>query len=107
MKCRHWANKYGEIHIVCGPLLFNRQHRTIGKNRVVVPEAFFKVVLCMQGTPKAIGFIYWNEETNKPVKSYVNTIDQVERITGIDFFPALPDDIENKVEANSNIDDWE
>jgi endonuclease G len=107
MKCRHWANKYGEIYIVCGPLLFNKQHRTIGKNRVVVPEAFFKVVLCMQGTPKAIGFIYRNEETNKPVKSYVNTIDQVERITGIDFFPALPDDIENKVEANSNIDDWE
>jgi endonuclease G len=61
----------------------------------------------MQGTPKAIGFIYRNEETNKPVKSYVNTIDQVERITGINFFPSLPDDIENKVEANSNIDDWE
>jgi len=30
----------------------------------------------------------------------------VERITGIDFFPALPDSIENKVEAYSNLEDW-
>jgi endonuclease G len=27
-------------------------------------------------------------------------------ITGIDFFPALPDDIENKVEAKADINDW-
>lgn len=107
IKCREWAKAYGKIYIVCGPVLLNKKHRTIGKNRVVVPEAFFKVVLCLEGTPKGIGFIYRNEKTNKPIKSYVNTIDQVERITGIDFFPALPDDIENKVEANSNIDDWE
>lgn len=32
----------------------------------------------------------------------MNTIDQVERITGIDFFPELPDNIENKVEGEAN-----
>lgn len=106
MKCRTWARSYGKIHIVCGPVLFNKQHRTIGKNKVVVPEAFFKVVLCLTGTPKAIGFIYRNEETKKPIKSYVNSIDEVERITGIDFFPSLPDDVENRVEATANLDDW-
>ena len=30
----------------------------------------------------------------------------MKRITGIDFFPALPDDIENEVEAKANINDW-
>ena len=60
----------------------------------------------MKGTPKAIGFIYKNTDGNRPKDAYVNTIDQVERITGIDFFPQLPDNIENKVEAEKNLDDW-
>ena len=68
--------------------------------------AFFKVVLCMVGTPKAIGFIYKNVGGNRSKDYYVNTIDEVERITGIDFFSALPDDIEEKVEAESNLSDW-
>jgi endonuclease G len=33
-------------------------------------------------------------------------VDDVERITGIDFFPTLPDDIENQVESYSNIENW-
>lgn len=106
-KCRVWARQYGEIYIVSGPLLFNKRHKTIGKNRVVVPEAFYKVVLCLQGTPKAIGFIYRNEANNKRMSSYVNTVDDVERLTGLDFFSALPDNVEQKVEATADLGDWE
>ena len=51
-------------------------------------------------------FIYKNNEGNNPLDSYVNTVDEVERITGIDFFPALPDDIEKAVEASYNLKDW-
>lgn len=104
--CRKWAKTYGSIYIVAGPVLFKGKHKTIGKNKVTVPEAFFKVVLCMEGTPKAIGFIYRNKSGNRPKSYYVNTIDDVERITGIDFFPALPDKVENEVEATSSLDDW-
>ena len=106
MDCRKWARKYGEVYIVCGPVLTKSEHETIGDNRVVVPEAFFKVVLCLTGKPKAFGFIVRNTEGNKKRDLYYNTVDQVERITGIDFFPALPDDIENKVESEANINDW-
>lgn len=106
MDCRKWAKKYGGVYIVCGPIFLNREHETMGKNKVVVPEAFFKVVLCLQGTPKAIGFVVRNNEGKKKKDQFINTVDDVERITGIDFFPALPDDIENEVEAYSNIDDW-
>ena len=105
-QCRKWAKRYGQIYIVAGPILYRQKHKTIGTARVVVPEAFFKVVLCMAGTPKAIGFIYKNVGGNRPKDYYVNTIDEVERITGIDFFSALPDDIEKKVEAESNLSDW-
>ena len=104
--CRDWANKYGDIYIVAGPILYKGKHKTIGPNKVTVPEAFFKVVLCMNGTPKAIGFIYKNQPCNNPQSSYVNSIDQVERITGFDFFPNLPDEIEEIVEAKANLSEW-
>lgn len=104
--CRKWAKKYGELYIVCGPVLLNREHETIGSNKVAVPEAFFKVILRLNPQPAAIGFIVRNNEGTKKRDYYVNTVDDVERITGMDFFSALPDDIENEVEAHANINDW-
>lgn len=104
--CRRWAKEYGGVYVVCGPILYKGKHKTIGKNKVVVPKAFFKVVLRTGENPKAIGFIYKNAEGNRPKGDYVNTVDEVERITGIDFFPSLPDDVENKVEATADIADW-
>ena len=104
--CRKWAKEYGDLYIVCGPVLLNREHETIGENKIVVPEAFFKVILCLKPKPKAVGFVIRNNEGKKKRDQYINTVDEVERITGIDFFPALSDDIENEVEAYSNLDDW-
>lgn len=106
MDCRRWARNFGDIYIVCGPIYMNREHEVIGSNKVIVPEAFFKVILCLNGNPKAIGFIVRNTDGTKKRDLYYNSIDQVERITGIDFFPALPDDIENVVEAEADINDW-
>ena len=107
-ECRRWAQEEGRIYIVCGPVLYNRRHRTIGKeHKITVPEAFFKVILCADSNPpKAIGFLYENTSGNHPLDSYINTVDDVERITGIDFFPALPDDIEEKVEARYDLKLW-
>jgi endonuclease G len=73
---------------------------------VVVPEAFFKVVLSLGDHPKAIGFIYKNTSGNHPLDAYVNSVDEVERITAIDFFPALPDEVEKSIEAQKDINDW-
>lgn len=103
--CRTWAEDYGDIYIVCGPILYRSKHKRIGKG-VVVPEAFFKVVLRLKPHPEAIGFIYKNEDGNRPMGDYVNTVDQVERITGIDFFPFLPDATEKDVESRCNLDHW-
>ena len=106
MDCRKWAQKYGDVYIVCGPVFLKCEHETIGANKVFVPEAFFKVILCLQGKPKAIGFVVRNNEGKKKRDQFVNTVDDVERITGMDFFPALPDSIEEVVEAHANLDDW-
>ena len=106
MACRRWARKYGEVFIVCGPILMNRQHATIGKNRVVVPEAFFKVVLCLNGEPKGIGFVCRNTDGNRPKDLYVNTIAQVERITGLRFFQNLDLEVAEQVKSVADLDAW-
>lgn len=107
--CRRWAEQEGRIYIVCGPIFYKGKPRTIGReHRVAVPDAFFKVVLCADSKqPRAIGFIYKNTAGNRKLDSYVNTVDQVERITGIDFFPALPDDVERRVEAKADLGEWQ
>ena len=104
--CREWTCQNKTLYVVCGPLLYDRKHKTIGQHKVVVPDAFYKVVLSLT-PPKAIGFIYKNTSGNKPLDAYVNSVDQVERLTGIDFFPDLPDSVEQEVEAECEINDWE
>lgn len=106
-QCRRWAAQYDNIYIVCGPIFYDKKHKTIGRNRIPVPEAFFKVVLRLGRNPQAIGFIYKNTGGNRPKGDYVNTVDEVERITGIDFFPSLPDSVEKVVEATADLDNWQ
>ena len=107
--CRRWAEK-DKLYIVCGPILYKKAvNPPIGKeHKIHVPDAFFKVILAgiEKGKPRAIGFIYKNIAGNRPLDSYINTIDQVERITGLDFFPALPDKIENKIEKECDLKIW-
>lgn len=108
MQCRRWAKEYGDIYVVSGPILFHSRHATIGQeHHVTVPEAFFKVVLCLKGTPKAIGFIYRNTDGNRPKGDYVNSIDEVERITGYDFFHGLNKKMQDKVEKEVDLRLWQ
>lgn len=104
---RRWAQKFGEIDIVCGPILFRQEHEVIGDNKIVVPEAFFKVIACLnEDHPMGIGFICRNTDGNRKKDLYVNSIKQVERVTGMTFFPNLSDDVKDKVKNSANIDDW-
>ena len=107
MACRRWAEKFGDVYIVCGPILFNQEHETIGPNKVVVPEAFFKVVLCLNGEPKSIGFIRKNTDSSRRNDLYVNSIREIERITGMTFFPCLPKVISDSVKSHANLKDWD
>ena len=101
---RKWARRYGSVYVTCGPI-YNGSRRTqyIGKNRVKVPDAFFKVILIQ--SPKktcALGFFFENEAGQRPLNEYLVSIDYLEQTTGIDFFPALPDELENVLEAETH-----
>ena len=107
--CRRWA-EVEPVYIVCGPINYRTpKYGYIGKTfKIRIPDAFFKVVLTgmQSGKPRAIGFIYKNEAGNSKRDKYVNSVDEVERITSMDFFSALPDDVERYVESEYNLSDW-
>ena len=98
--CRKWAEKYGTVHIACGPIYDTKSPKRIGKNRVAVPDRFFKVVLIYnRKNPMAMGFLFDNKAHHQNLKNYMVTVDKVEEETGLDFFPKVPDSIEERIES--------
>lgn len=107
-KCRNWAQKFGSITIICGPIIGSMKHGTLGVNQVVIPDAFFKIILTViDGKYEGIGFVYHNEAGHRPFLSYAMSIDNIEAVLGYDFFPYLPKDVETKIESSYNSSVWE
>ncbi len=107
-KCRTLATKvFDNIYIVCGPIVGNAKCGTIGPNKVVIPDAFYKVLLTdIAGEYQTIGFVFKNQPGNKNLGDYAYTVDEIELITGCDFFEALPDSIESLIESDYNLIFW-
>lgn len=103
---RDWAVENNSIYIVTGPVL-TKGLKTIGKNKVSVPKFYYKVILDYSDpSVKGIGFIMPNTSSKKQPVTFAVSIDSVERLTGIDFYPALPDDEETLIEKTLCIDCW-
>ena len=95
------------IYVVTGPVLTDGPYETIGENKVAVPNYFYKVILDYSApTVKAIGFIMPHENSKEPLSYFAVTVDEVENMTGLDFFPLLPDDEEEKLESSLDTTLW-
>ncbi|MDE5668108.1 MAG: DNA/RNA non-specific endonuclease [Duncaniella sp.] len=106
-KCRLWAQIDGRIYIVCGPVIDNKPLELIGDSKVWVPKRFFKVIIAPYSTPaRGIGFIMPNGKVEGGMQACAVTIDEVERVTGHDFFASLPDELENELESQCNFHQW-
>lgn len=107
-KCRSWAKSDGKIYIVCGPIVEpGARDEYIGDTRVWVPKRFFKVVISPYANPaRGIGFIMPNSKVEGGMQACAVSIDEVEELTGNDFFSTLPDDIENRLESQCNFNEW-
>jgi endonuclease G, mitochondrial len=104
-KVRSWVKKRGELIIVTGPIL-KKGLPTIGRRtQIAIPEKFYKIIYDPT-REEAIAFLFPNEASVDLVKSFTISIDELEAITGIDFFAKLPDSLEQKIERENNVDDW-
>jgi endonuclease G len=105
-KARYWAGKYDGVFVVTGGVLDGNMER-IGYEYVSVPNTFYKIILDNDsGNIKVIAFLMPHKNSNRPLYEYVVSVDEVENLTGIDFFPELEDRLENKLEASSSYKAW-
>ena len=107
-RVRQWANRYGNIWVVTGPIVGENQYGTIGDRDVVVPDAFFKALLVRKknGSYSAIAFVMDNDDDRYYLKDCNMSVNDLEKLTGFDFFPVLDDAIEEKVEGTVRLSDW-
>ncbi len=104
---RKWAEDYDRVWVVSGPIVGENRYGTIGEDHVVVPDAFYKAVLIHDGVRyHSIGFVMGNDAERYYLADCACSIDNLEALTGFDFFPALSDDVEDQVEARCDFSPW-
>lgn len=103
-KVRDWALEE-DTNVVTGGVLTSSKG-TIGANEVTVPKYYYKVIYDPTGDEKMIALILPNEKSNEQLVNYVVSVDSVEKLTGIDFFPDLDDEVENRLESELQGEFW-
>lgn len=102
---REWAKEGNTLYLAAGPVLTDAPFGTFGPNKVSIPTRYYKVVLDVNGA-RAVGFIIRNNVASGAPKTFALPVDEVEKITGIDFFPQLPDELEQQVESSKDFTKW-
>lgn len=102
-----WADKYGRIWVVAGPVFFDRNPAMwlgqASEVRAAIPDALFKIVIRQKGEGVgALAFLIPNilPKTEKSPERFLVSVDRVEEVTGLDFMSVLPEEIQVEVEAN-------
>ena len=106
-RVRNWARQFGSVFVVTGPIIGQNQGGRIGPHRVVVPDAFFKAILAYSNESyHGIAFVMFNNSTTQRLSDSYLSINDLEEITDIDFFPELDDSIEEDVEGVADLKFW-
>lgn len=104
---REWAKKFDKVYIICGPIITNNTNGTIGSNKVVVPDAFFKAFLTVKNNVfNTIAFIMPNTSGHKRIQEYAVSVNDLEDIIGIDIFTNIDDRFEEMVESDVYFKHW-
>lgn len=82
VRTRAWALDRGRLIIYVGPIYSQKGSKTIGANQVVVPEAFYKVLVDPR-TGEVVAFIYQHEASRKAPGAFRTSLAEVQRRTGL------------------------
>lgn len=95
----------GTVWVFSGPVFAGKRPvRTIGADKVAVPTHTYKVVLCVNGDgeKEMYGFVMPNiARPSGDLGSYTFTIAEVEQLTGLNFYSALPADEQKRLERRT------
>lgn len=97
-----FRNPNTQLYVFTGPVL-RPGLPTIAraKNKVAIPEQFWKIALDLTNR-KAIAFVVPQNPKGYPLSSFATTIDEIEKVTGINFFAGMEDGLEESLEKQSD-----
>jgi endonuclease G len=95
-----WADQYAKVWVTVGPIFSGPSTRFA--DRVEVPSAYYCIVVDEENRrPRALAFVFQHEDTRESdIVGSLRSIDEIEGLTGLDFFSALPDAVENALERS-------
>ena len=123
----NWADEHEKVWVICGPVFHKKTPRLWlgeddkGEILVAVPDGFYKIIIKESDDPKkpdVLAFIYPHailpSKNRKPSKSkgypheeFLVSVDEVERLTGLDFFTTLTAAEQEAIEKEPAADVWE
>jgi endonuclease G len=69
-----------------------------GINKVAIPKQYAKIAIDLENN-RGIAFLLPNASPEALLATFTTSIDEIEKLTQLDFFSNLDDDLENKLEA--------
>ena len=116
MQVRYWAQKFSTVYVVTGPILNSSTPKKMKyvnnrgieeQSNITIPESFYKIVydFSMKGKEKMIGFVI-SQDDHGDFFDYAVSVDEIEELTGIDFFHNLPKASQAELESQINLSAW-
>ena len=91
--------KETELYITTGGVLNSNDLTKIGENNVSVPKQFYKIIYDVK-EQRMYGYLMPNKKLES-VGDYAVSVDEIEALTGIDFYSELEDELENVLESDT------
>jgi endonuclease G len=100
------AQQLGRVWVITGPIFREGERQSPLPCGVEIPNAFYKIIVAeVDGTPIALPVIMTQEDNGRErLRNFTTTIDQIEELTGLDFFPELPVEVETAIESTLDFD---
>lgn len=107
-KVRQWADRYDTLYVVTAPILPDSPRSRLGDNKITIPEYFYKVLMApYRDSYISIGYLLPNRaDLSSDLDGYALSVDEVEQMTGLDFFWMVDDTIEDRMESEYNLKRW-
>ncbi|AHH08383.1 DNA/RNA non-specific endonuclease [Borrelia anserina] len=105
---RKWAILKKKLYIVSAGILTENKG-FIGKNKILVPKNFYKIVLSLNNNSyDIVAFIIPNEKAeNLELRNYTVNVNLIEAKTKIDFFAKLDARIKKIIKMRKTLNSWE
>jgi endonuclease G len=98
---KRWQREYAQIYVISGPVLSLASRDTLAEYNKPVPAAYFAVLAAAGG--QSLAFLIPNTDRLEALRTYAVSIDAVEKISGINFFPGMTDFTSESV---NHVDLW-